>query len=49
MDTPHPTCVRVIYIYFLFCSRENSSFMAVPLVSEGATVVAVGYELCPDG
>ncbi|XP_025114029.1 kynurenine formamidase-like isoform X2 [Pomacea canaliculata] len=28
--------------------RENSSFMAVPLVSEGATVVAVGYELCPD-
>lgn len=29
-------------------TKDNSSYMAVPLTSAGATVVVVDYELCPD-
>ncbi|GFS08647.1 kynurenine formamidase [Elysia marginata] len=29
-------------------SRQNSSFMAVPLCAAGATVIVVGYDLAPD-
>lgn len=34
-----------------FCSRskEESGFMAVPLIDKGVVVVAVGYDIAPKG
>ena len=32
-----------------FFRHSNSGFMAKPLVTAGATVIPIGYELCPDG
>lgn len=34
---------------FCFCSKEESGFMAVPLVSRGVAVVAVDYTIAPKG
>ncbi|XP_061889577.1 kynurenine formamidase isoform X3 [Entelurus aequoreus] len=42
----------VIYIhggYWQFLSKEESGFMAVPLVDKGVVVVAVGYDVAPKG
>ncbi|KAL1005515.1 hypothetical protein UPYG_G00060070 [Umbra pygmaea] len=42
----------VIYIhggYWQFLSKEESGFMAVPLVHKGVVVVAVGYDIAPKG
>ncbi|KAG5853641.1 kynurenine formamidase [Anguilla anguilla] len=42
----------VIYLhggYWQFLSKEESGFLAVPLVQKGAVVVAVGYETAPKG
>uniref|UniRef100_A0A8C6TA97 Arylformamidase n=1 Tax=Neogobius melanostomus TaxID=47308 RepID=A0A8C6TA97_9GOBI len=42
----------VIYIhggYWQFLSKEESGFMAVPLVSKGVIVVAVDYDIAPKG
>ncbi|XP_040041831.1 kynurenine formamidase isoform X1 [Gasterosteus aculeatus] len=42
----------VIYIhggYWQFLSKEQSGFMAVPLVDKGVVVVAVGYDTAPKG
>nr|XP_019960483.1 PREDICTED: kynurenine formamidase [Paralichthys olivaceus] len=42
----------VIYIhggYWQFLSKEESGFMAVPLVDKGVVVVAVGYDIAPKG
>ncbi|KAJ0033280.1 hypothetical protein NQD34_000387 [Periophthalmus magnuspinnatus] len=42
----------VIYIhggYWQFLSKEESGFMAVPLVSKGVVVVAVDYDIAPKG
>ncbi|KAG9334550.1 hypothetical protein JZ751_007486 [Albula glossodonta] len=42
----------VIYLhggYWQFLSKEESGFMAVPLVQKGVVVVAVGYETAPKG
>lgn len=32
-----------------FYSKEESGFMAVPLVDKGVVVVAVGYDIAPKG
>lgn len=34
---------------FLLPSKEESGFMAVPLVHKGVVVVAVGYDIAPKG
>ncbi|XP_061686555.1 kynurenine formamidase [Syngnathoides biaculeatus] len=42
----------VIYLhggYWQFLSKEESGFMAVPLVDKGVVVVAVGYDIAPRG
>ncbi|KAI1884377.1 hypothetical protein AGOR_G00225780 [Albula goreensis] len=42
----------VIYIhggYWQFLSKEESGFMAVPLVQRGVAVAAVGYDIAPKG
>ncbi|XP_068176908.1 kynurenine formamidase isoform X2 [Antennarius striatus] len=42
----------VIYIhggYWQFLSKEESGFMAVPLIDKGVVVVAVGYDIAPKG
>uniref|UniRef100_A0A1A7WHF0 Kynurenine formamidase n=1 Tax=Iconisemion striatum TaxID=60296 RepID=A0A1A7WHF0_9TELE len=42
----------VIYIhggYWQFLSKDESGFMAVPLVKKGVVVVAVGYDIAPKG
>ncbi|KAI1886460.1 hypothetical protein AGOR_G00195980 [Albula goreensis] len=42
----------VIYLhggYWQFLSKEESGFMAVPLIQKGVVVVAVGYETAPKG
>nr|XP_057902154.1 kynurenine formamidase [Doryrhamphus excisus] len=42
----------VIYIhggYWQFLSKDESGFMAVPLVGKGVVVVAVGYDIAPRG
>lgn len=42
----------VIYIhggYWQFLSKEDSGFMAVPLVNKGVVVVAVDYDIAPKG
>uniref|UniRef100_A0A8P4KL81 Arylformamidase n=1 Tax=Dicentrarchus labrax TaxID=13489 RepID=A0A8P4KL81_DICLA len=42
----------VIYLhggYWQFLSKEESGFMAVPLVDKGVVVVAVGYDIAPKG
>ncbi|KAL4648645.1 kynurenine formamidase isoform X1 [Arapaima gigas] len=42
----------VIYIhggYWQFLSKEESGFLAVPLVQRGVAVVAVGYDIAPKG
>ncbi|XP_061130380.1 kynurenine formamidase isoform X2 [Syngnathus typhle] len=42
----------VIYIhggYWQFLSKEESGFMAVPLIDKGVVVVAVGYDIAPRG
>ncbi|XP_020786028.1 kynurenine formamidase [Boleophthalmus pectinirostris] len=42
----------VIYIhggYWQFLSKEESGFMAVPLISKGVVVVAVDYDTAPKG
>uniref|UniRef100_A0A3B3THT5 Arylformamidase n=1 Tax=Poecilia latipinna TaxID=48699 RepID=A0A3B3THT5_9TELE len=42
----------VIYIhggYWQFLSKEESGFMAVPLVDKDVVVVAVGYDIAPKG
>ncbi|XP_036804023.1 kynurenine formamidase isoform X1 [Oncorhynchus mykiss] len=42
----------VIYLhggYWQFLSKEESGFMAVPLVHKGVVVVAVGYDIAPKG
>lgn len=45
-------CPLVIYLhggYWQFLSKEESGFMAVPLVSRGVAVVAVDYTIAPKG
>ncbi|XP_010870897.2 kynurenine formamidase isoform X1 [Esox lucius] len=42
----------VIYLhggYWQFLSKEESGFMAVPLVHKGVVVVSVGYDIAPKG
>ncbi|XP_037546163.1 kynurenine formamidase [Nematolebias whitei] len=42
----------VIYIhggYWQFLSKDESGFMAVPLIEKGVVVVAVGYNIAPKG
>ncbi|XP_061736882.1 kynurenine formamidase isoform X1 [Nerophis ophidion] len=42
----------VVYLhggYWQFLSKEESGFMAVPLVDKGVVVVAVGYDVAPKG
>ncbi|XP_057700030.1 kynurenine formamidase isoform X2 [Corythoichthys intestinalis] len=42
----------VIYFhggYWQFLSKEESGFMAVPLIEKGVVVVAVGYDIAPRG
>ncbi|XP_077380011.1 kynurenine formamidase [Festucalex cinctus] len=42
----------VIYLhggYWQFLSKEESGFMAVPLIDKGVVVVAVGYDIAPRG
>ncbi|XP_051939323.1 kynurenine formamidase isoform X1 [Hippocampus zosterae] len=42
----------VIYLhggYWQFLSKEESGFMAVPLMDKGVVVVAVGYDIAPRG
>uniref|UniRef100_A0A3P9H3L9 Arylformamidase n=1 Tax=Oryzias latipes TaxID=8090 RepID=A0A3P9H3L9_ORYLA len=42
----------VIYIhggYWQFLSKEESGFLAVPLIEKGVVVVAVGYDIAPKG
>ncbi|XP_017272383.1 kynurenine formamidase isoform X2 [Kryptolebias marmoratus] len=42
----------VVYIhggYWQFLSKDESGFMAVPLVDKGVVVVAVGYDIAPKG
>ncbi|KAL3067304.1 hypothetical protein OYC64_017104 [Pagothenia borchgrevinki] len=42
----------VIYLhggFWQFLSKEDSGFMAVPLVDKGVVVVAVGYDIAPKG
>uniref|UniRef100_A0A3B3BZH1 Arylformamidase n=1 Tax=Oryzias melastigma TaxID=30732 RepID=A0A3B3BZH1_ORYME len=42
----------VIYIhggYWQFLSKEESGFLAVPLLDKGVVVVAVGYDIAPKG
>uniref|UniRef100_A0A1A8RRG1 Kynurenine formamidase n=1 Tax=Nothobranchius rachovii TaxID=451742 RepID=A0A1A8RRG1_9TELE len=42
----------VIYIhggYWQFLSKEESGFMAIPLIGKGVVVVAVGYDIAPKG
>ncbi|XP_049575850.1 kynurenine formamidase [Syngnathus scovelli] len=42
----------VIYLhggYWQFLSKEESGFMAVPLIDKGVVVVAVGYDTAPRG
>ncbi|XP_029353219.1 kynurenine formamidase isoform X1 [Echeneis naucrates] len=42
----------VIYLhggYWQFLSKEESGFMAVPLINKGVVVVAVGYDIAPKG
>ncbi|XP_041696844.1 kynurenine formamidase isoform X2 [Coregonus clupeaformis] len=42
----------VIYLhggYWQFLSKDESGFMAVPLVHKGIVVVAVGYDIAPKG
>ncbi|XP_061625825.1 kynurenine formamidase isoform X1 [Phyllopteryx taeniolatus] len=42
----------VIYFhggYWQFLSKEESGFMAVPLIDKGVVVVAVGYDVAPRG
>lgn len=31
------------------CSKEESGFMAVPLIDKGVVVVAVSYDIAPKG
>ncbi|KAJ8001569.1 hypothetical protein DPEC_G00170840 [Dallia pectoralis] len=50
--TTSPDVPLVIYIhggYWQFLSKEESGFMAVPLVHKGVVVVAVGYDIAPKG
>ncbi|KAJ8389686.1 hypothetical protein AAFF_G00115620 [Aldrovandia affinis] len=54
MPTTGPTegYPLVIYIhggYWQFLSKEESGFMAVPLVQKGVAVAAVGYDIAPKG
>lgn len=35
--------------YFYIFSKEESGFMAVPLIDKGVVVVAVGYDIAPKG
>uniref|UniRef100_A0A8B9JIE3 Arylformamidase n=1 Tax=Astyanax mexicanus TaxID=7994 RepID=A0A8B9JIE3_ASTMX len=47
-----PDVPLVIYLhggYWQFLSKEESGFMAVPLVQKGVVVVAVGYSIAPKG
>lgn len=52
---PHTASLEVplvIYLhggYWQFLSKEESGFMAVPLVDKGVVVVAVGYDIAPKG
>ncbi|KAM9769082.1 kynurenine formamidase isoform 2-T2 [Menidia menidia] len=42
----------VVYLhggYWQFLSKEESGFMAVPLLDKGVVVVAVGYDIAPKG
>lgn len=47
-----PDVSLIIYLhggYWQFLSKEESGFMAVPLVQKGVVVVAVGYSIAPKG
>ncbi|NP_001017677.1 kynurenine formamidase [Danio rerio] len=47
-----PDVPLVIYFhggYWQFLSKDESGFLAVPLVQKGAVVVAVGYSIAPKG
>lgn len=47
-----PEVPLVIYFhggYWQFLSKDESGFLAVPLVQKGAVVVAVGYSIAPKG
>ncbi|XP_030627024.1 kynurenine formamidase [Chanos chanos] len=47
-----PDVPLVIYLhggYWQFLSKEESGFMAVPLVNKGVVLVAVGYSIAPKG
>ncbi|XP_036442754.1 kynurenine formamidase isoform X1 [Colossoma macropomum] len=51
-NSSSPDVPLVIYIhggYWQFLSKEESGFMAVPLVQKGVVVVAVGYSIAPKG
>ncbi|MBN3307607.1 KFA formamidase, partial [Amia calva] len=51
-SSPPPDLPLVIYIhggYWQFLSKEESGFMAVPLVPRGIAVVAVDYDIAPKG
>lgn len=37
------------WVILCFLSKEESGFMAVPLVDKGVVVVAVGYDIAPKG
>lgn len=42
----------VIYLhggYWQFLSKDESGFMAVPLIDKGVVVIAVGYDIAPKG
>lgn len=44
-------CGYRVFMLMLLCSysKEESGFMAVPLVDKGVVVVAVGYDIAPKG
>ncbi|XP_072516368.1 kynurenine formamidase [Salminus brasiliensis] len=51
-NSSSPDVPLVIYLhggYWQFLSKEESGFMAVPLVQKGVVVVAVGYSIAPKG
>ncbi|XP_062868892.1 kynurenine formamidase [Trichomycterus rosablanca] len=51
-DISSPDVPLVIYFhggYWQFLSKEESGFMAVPLVQKGVVVVAVDYSIAPKG
>ncbi|XP_034044649.1 kynurenine formamidase isoform X2 [Thalassophryne amazonica] len=51
-NTTCPDVLLLIYIhggYWQFLSKDQSGFLAVPLLQKGIVVVAVGYDIAPKG